>query len=56
MYVAKAYGVQAFHAIFSIVRPLRAYLMIPAYLSFGENPQWYNLGAYAFRVLGAFAF
>lgn len=55
MYAAKAYGSQAFHAIFSIDRPLRAYVMIPAYELFGENPLWYNLSAYVFRVVGAWA-
>jgi hypothetical protein len=56
MWAAKAYGPRAFFAIFSIDRPLRAYLMFPLYLLFGENALWYNLSAYAFRVLGGLAF
>jgi hypothetical protein len=56
MWAAKAYGPQAFFPIFSIDRPLRAYLMLPAYMLFGENPLWYNLSAYVFRVLGGLAF
>ncbi|PKN91596.1 MAG: hypothetical protein CVU44_18615 [Chloroflexi bacterium HGW-Chloroflexi-6] len=56
MWSAKAYSPQAFFPIFSIDRPLRAYLMFPAYLLFGENPLWYNLSAFALRVTGAFLF
>lgn len=56
MYAARANGPQAFHAIFSIDRPLRAYVMIPAYELFGESPFWYQLSAFAFRCLGAIAF
>ena len=56
MWSAKAYGPQAFFPIFSVDRPLRAYLMFPAYLLFGENPLWYNLSAFALRVAGAFCF
>ena len=56
MWAAKTYGTQAFYAIFSVDRPLRAYLMIPAYSLFGENPLGYNLSAYVFRVLGGLAF
>lgn len=56
MWSAKAYGPQAFFPIFSVDRPLRAYLMLPTYLLFGENPLWYNLSAFALRVAGAFCF
>jgi hypothetical protein len=56
MWSAKAYGPQVFFPIFSIDRPLRAYLMFPAYLLFGENPLWYNLSAFGLRVIGAFLF
>ncbi len=56
MYAAKAYGAQVFHTIFSVDRPLRAYILIPEYFLFGENPLWYNLSAWAFRVLSALAF
>ena len=56
MWAAKTYGTQAFYAIFSGDRPLRAFLMIPAYTVFGENPLGYNLSAYVLRVLGGLAF
>jgi hypothetical protein len=55
MYAAGAYGPQVFHSIFSIDRPLRAFLMIPAYMLFGGDPIWYGLSAYIFRCLGALA-
>src|ERR1043165_4888441 len=32
-----------------------ALVMIPGYLVFGQNPLYYNLSAYVFRVLGALA-
>lgn len=56
MYSAGAYGPSVFRDIFSVDRPMRALVMIPAYLLFGENPLYYNLSAYFFRVLGALAF
>lgn len=56
MWAAKAYGPEAFFPIFSVDRPLRAWLMYPAYQLFGENPLWYNLSAYLFRVSGGLAF
>jgi len=56
MWAAKAYGSETFFPIFSVDRPLRAWLMYPAYQLFGENPLWYNLSAYLFRVLGGLAF
>jgi hypothetical protein len=52
MYAAGAQGPQVFHAIFAIDRPGRAYLMIPLYMLFGQNPLPYNLTAYLFRLLG----
>jgi hypothetical protein len=55
MYSASAYGVNSFVDIFSVDRPGRALVMIPAYLLFGENPLYYNLSAYFFRVVGALA-
>jgi len=55
MYAAGAYGPGAFWDIFSIDRPLRALVMVPAYLFFGGNPIYYNLSAYLFRFLGALA-
>ena len=53
MYSAGAYGPGVFWDIFSIDRPLRALVMIPAYLLFGGSPLYYNLSAYFFRVIGA---
>ncbi|HUE99171.1 MAG TPA: hypothetical protein VMN99_07935, partial [Anaerolineales bacterium] len=41
--------------IFSVDRPGRALVMIPAYILFGANPLYYNLSAYVFRVVGALA-
>ena len=55
MYAASAYGPHAFVDIFSVDRPGRALLMIPAYLLFGNNTLYYNLSAYAFRLGGALA-
>jgi hypothetical protein len=55
MYAAKAYGPLAFIDIFSVDRPARA-LVIPAYILFGDNPLYYNLSAYAWRVISAFCF
>jgi hypothetical protein len=56
MWSAKVYGPQAFHALFSIDRPLRGYVMEAAYALFGENPLWYNLSAWGWRVLSGLAF
>ncbi len=55
MYSAGANGPEAFWDIFSVDRPLRALVMIPAYQLFGANPLYYNLSAYGFRVIGALA-
>lgn len=52
MYAAGTRGAQVFHAIFAIDRPGRAYLMIPLYTLFGQNPIPYNFTAYLFRLLG----
>ena len=51
MWSAKAYGVDAFHKIYSVDRPLRGYLMEAAYTVFGENPLWYNISAWFWRLL-----
>ena len=53
MYIASAYGPNTFVDIFSVDRPGRALVMIPAYILFGENPLYYNLSAYIFRLAGA---
>jgi hypothetical protein len=55
MYAAHAQGAGVFTAVYSIDRPLRALVMAPAYTIFGGNPLYYNLSAYLFRLLGAFA-
>ena len=56
MYSANALGGKAFTGIYAIDRPMRAFIMSAAYSVFGLNPLYYNLSAYLFRVLGAFAF
>lgn len=56
MYSARAYGPEAFIDIFSVDRPARALVMIPAYGLFGENPLYYNLSAYVFRLISGLAF
>ena len=50
---ARAEGAQVFHEIYSVDRPLRAYVLEPAYLLFGQNVLFYNLSAWLFRVLSA---
>lgn len=55
MWSAGAYGPQAFTDIFSVDRPARAWVMIPAYILFGGNPLYYNLSAYVFRLISALA-
>lgn len=56
MYAAGAKGVSVFWDIFSVDRPGRALLMVPAYLLFGGNPLYYNMSAYAFRLAGGLGF
>ena len=56
MYSAGAYGPGVFWDIFSVDRPLRALVMVPAYYLFGENPLYYDISAYVFRVISAVAF
>lgn len=55
MYSAGAYGPGVFREIFSVDRPGRIFVMIPAYLLFGDNPLYYNISAYIFRVIGGLA-
>jgi hypothetical protein len=52
---ARAEGPGVFREIFSVDRPLRALVMIPAYKLFGEHVLYYNLSAVVFRLLGALA-
>jgi hypothetical protein len=56
MYSAGAYGPNAFVDIFSVDRPGRALVMIPAYELFGDNPLYYNLSGYVLRLISALAF
>ena len=53
MYSAHAYGPQSFVDIYSIDRPARSLVMIPAYTLFSDNPLYYNLSAYFFRLVSA---
>lgn len=55
MYSASAYGPQTFIDIFSVDRPGRALVMIPAYALFGGDPLPYNLSAWFFRLTGGLA-
>jgi hypothetical protein len=56
MYSAHAYGPSVFVDVFSIDRPARALVMIPAYILFGDNPLYYNLSAYFFRLVSSISF
>ena len=56
MYSAGAKGASVFRDIFSIDRPGRVLVMMPAYWFFGQNPLYYNLSAYFFRLLSAVGF
>ena len=56
MYSAGAKGASVFSDIFGIDRPGRVLVMMPAYGLFGQNPLYYNLSAYAFRVISAWGF
>lgn len=51
MYAAGAKGTMIFREIFSVDRPLRALVMIPAYALFGNHPLSYNLSAFLFRLI-----
>jgi hypothetical protein len=52
---ARAEGPDVFHEIFSVDRPLRAYVMEATYRLFKEDALLYGLSAWCFRVLGALA-
>ncbi len=56
MYAAGTRGPLVFWDIFSIDRPLRALVMIPAYSLFGGNPLYYNLSAFLLRLISGFLF
>lgn len=48
---ARAEGPAVFREIYSVDRPLRAYVLAPLYTLFGQNVFFYNLSAWFFRVL-----
>jgi hypothetical protein len=50
MFASGTRGPLVFIDIFSIDRPARAFLMIPLYILFGQNPFPYNVTAYLFRL------
>lgn len=56
MYAANAGGASVFKDIFVVDRPMRAFVMSPAYLLFGNNPVLFNLSAWGGRVLSAWFF
>ena len=56
MYSAHAYGPNVFSDIFGIDRPARAFVLTPAYTLFGDNPLYYNLSAYFFRLIAGLSF
>lgn len=53
MYAAKAGGPSYFSSIFSFDRPLRAFILAPAYALFGESALLYNLSALLLRMASA---
>jgi hypothetical protein len=56
MYAARVKGATVFREIFSVDRPLRTLVMTPAYWLFGQNPLYYNLSAYFFRLISGIGF
>ncbi len=48
MYAAGAKGPEAFFNIYAVDRPMRAFVMIPAYILFGPNPLPYRCGGQSF--------
>ncbi len=55
MYAARVAGTNAFHEMYAIDRPGRAYVMIPLYQLFQGNPLYYSISAYVLRFLGTVA-
>ena len=56
MYSAHTQGPEIFRDIFMSDRPARGELMLVLYRIFGDDPLYYNLSAYAFRLLSAIGF
>lgn len=55
MYDAHVAGPGFFKEVFASDRPLRAFMLGPAFSLFGMNPLPYHLTAYAFRLLSGFS-
>ncbi len=55
MYDAQVRGADVFGQVFASDRPLRAFVMAPAFTLFGLNPLPYHLSAYAFRLIAGLA-
>lgn len=53
MYAGQVAGPGIFGAIFSVDRPLRAFVLGPVYALFGQNVLLYNVSAWGFRVASA---
>jgi hypothetical protein len=53
MYAAKAGGPSYFSSVFSFDRPLRAFVLGPAYALFGQSALPYNLAALVLRIASA---
>lgn len=53
MYGAHVQGADYFAPAYERDRPMRAYVLGPAYELFGDDPLPYHVSAYAFRVLSA---
>lgn len=56
MWSAKTNGASVFHPIYSVDRPLRAYVLEAEYAVFGESVLLYNLSAWVLRVASALLF
>ena len=53
LYAARAGGPGIFQAIFSVDRPMRAFVLGPTYALFGQHVPLYNLSAWIFRAASA---
>jgi len=51
IFAGKAGGADIFTVVFSSDRPMRAFVMGPAYFLFGDNILFYHLSGYLFRFL-----
>ncbi len=55
MYVARVAGPDIFHQVFASDRPMRAYVMGPAFELFGLNPLPWHISAWFLRLVSAFS-